>query len=440
MDALGEVIIGNKIYSARYAQPPRTISEGEEEKSDHDGAHLAKPVSRSWNGGGVSTATTDVFDASGGCPSQDTLGHSWPLQRRNVASLITTDLDELPVVEEPDYINLRVRDSLNQTEEDAAVAHIPAKGSSGRKIFSNTYVGREENIYEEINELQRRLALEQEVRDQHCVSMTTRPLQQQQQQQQQRCWPAFYQPTSSLVDEVMDEVARVRLGHDTVLNQLNLDLEHFLKPQTPEPSPSPPLLSHSEQDSQQGKVAPSFNVADQRSDPVKNRSRSTEDSTSTDKVPTVPGFSTPPPSRIHRKFISHNRSNSSVTFTMSQLIGAGERSLVRCESLDFGSRDFCVRRRPSVVSRASTSTSSSVSSNNRSDTRQSIRNLHQGLQQGIQGLADWTEKCGLLLAKRSKKVIAFVSKGRNTLMLFFNFSWYCYTIYWRLVSLVYPPL
>jgi hypothetical protein len=53
-----------------------------------------------------------------------------------------------------------------------------------------------------------------------------------------------------------------------------------------------------------------------------------------------------------------------------------------------------------------------VASSNRSDTRQSIRNLHQGLQHGIQGLADWTEKCGQMLAKRSKKVIAFVNKGK----------------------------
>lgn len=321
MDALGEVIIGNKIYSARYAQPPRSV---------HDGPNGA--------------ATDD--------------GWLQPRRRNDDETpLMTTDLDELPtsgvvVVEEPHYINL--------TNDD----EVPCggKSSSGRKVFTNTY-GREENIYEEINELQRRLALEQQ---QQTVSMAT---------QQQTT-------SSSLVDEVMDEVARVRLGHDTVLNQLNLDLEHFLKPQTPEPSPPPPPDQQQLEDSGN----------------IKDRSRSIDDRPC--EVTTT--------GRLPRK--SHNRSNSSVSFTMSQWIGAGERSLVRCESLDLvhdGSSGVC--RRPSTVSRGSTSTSSSVSG--KSDPRQSIRNLHQGFQHGIQGLADWTEKCGHMLAKRSKKVISFVNKG-----------------------------
>ncbi len=396
MDGLGEVIIGNKIYSARYAQPPRAVlEEGESE----DGAGGIETVThRSWSGA-VPTDATVSSDATGAVSRADDC--CWLPAGRRKGALVTTDLDELPIVEEPDYINLRASGdptSVSGTRDDKMVAPIFSKASAGRKIFTNSY-GREENIYEEINELQRRLALEQQ-----SVSMTT-PTQQQHWQPSSGFHRRRATAATSLVDEVMDEVARVRLGHDTVLNQLNLDLEHFLKPQTPEPSPSPPLQL--EQQQHLNLLSQDFErVSDQ---PVKDRSRSTGDGPCDKVTPVL--FSTPPTGRLPRKFISHNRSNSSVTFTMSQLIGAGERSLVRCESLDFTAHDVGLQRRPSVVSRGSTSTSSSVSSSNRSDTRQSIRNLHQGLQHGIQGLADWTEKCGHMLAKRSKKVIAFVNKG-----------------------------
>ena len=382
MDGLGEVIIGNKIYSARYAQPPRAVFEQESD---------GKKVIQSQSGAVSSDATVPGSDA---IEAASTSGEncSWLHRVRQKGALITTDLDELPVVEEPDYINLRVRSDSQSTDEGEMTPSMStiSKVSASSNIFTSSY-GREENIYEEINELQRRLALEKQ-----SVAIATRT---------QQHLSAFQQESTSLVDEVMDEVARVRLGHNIVLNQLNLDLEHFLKPQTPEPSP--PLLEQE----QQKNLQQDFDGADQI---VKNRSRSTGEG-ACDKASTV--FSTPPTGRLPRKFISHNRSNSSVSFTMSQLIGAGERSLVRCESLDFAVHEVNhqVHRRPSVTSRDSTSTSSSVASSNRSDTRQSIRNLHQGLQHGIQGLADWTEKCGQMLAKRSKKVIAFVNKGKHLL-------------------------
>lgn len=70
----------------------------------------------------------------------------------------------------------------------------------------------DENIYEEINELERRLALEK-----------------------------VFSGDTSLVDEVLDEVERVRQRHDTVLNQLNLDFENFLNPHTPETPPASPI-------------------------------------------------------------------------------------------------------------------------------------------------------------------------------------------------------
>ncbi|XP_059352325.1 uncharacterized protein LOC130695539 [Daphnia carinata] len=379
MDTFGEVIIGNKIYSACYAQPPRSVLEQEA-----SGAETAIQSTSD----AICTDTTVADDDATGAVSTAANDCSWLQQDRRKGSLLTTDLDELPVIQEPDYINLRVgAEALSVDEEDMIPAVYRKGPTAGHNVFTNSY-GREENIYEEINELQRRLALEQQ-----SVSMTT-PTQQH--------LPRSQQATTSLVDEVMDEVARVRLGHDTVLNQLNLDLEHFLKPQTPEPSPSPPPLD------QQENLAQELGAADE---PAKHRSRSIGEVVG-DKV--IPVFSTPPTGRLPRTFISHNRSNSSVSFTMSQLIGAGERSLVRCESLDFGVHDGGLQRRPSVVSRGSSSTSSSVSSSNRSDTRQSIRNLHQGLQHGIQGLADWTEKCGHMLAKRSKKVIAFVNKDRRS--------------------------
>ena len=71
----------------------------------------------------------------------------------------------------------------------------------------------DENIYEEINEVERRLALDK-----------------------------VFPGDTSLVDEVLDEVERVRQRHDTVLNQLNLDLENFLNPHTPETPPASPRL------------------------------------------------------------------------------------------------------------------------------------------------------------------------------------------------------
>lgn len=411
--ALGEVIIGNKIYSARYAQPPRAVLEEAE-----DGAAGSKEknlvVAETVTHGRWIGVHTDADDATGAVCRVAADQNSW-LHRRSNGALVTTDLDELPAVEteEPDYINLRVGDPAARQDDDVMAPHfskIPSSAAAGRKIFTNTY-GREENIYEEINELQRRLALEQ------TVSMVTG-------QQQHQHWQGFHrQTTPSLVDEVMDEVARVRLGHDTVLNQLNLDLEHFLKPQTPEPSPTPPTppLVPPPLESQRQHSLP--HLLHSRTDqPVKDRSRSIGDRPC-DQVTPPPVFSTPPTGRLARRFISHNRSNSSVSFTMSQLIGAGERSLVRCESLDFVARDVSVQRRPSVISRGSTSTSSSVSSSNRSDTRQSIRNLHQGLQHGIQGLADWTEKCGHMLAKRSKKVIAFVNKGKESIIFIQSEYW-----------------
>ena len=392
MDGLGEVIIGNKIYSARYAQPPRVVQERREDEDDGAG-RMETVTHKSWSGAVPTTDATVYDDATGAVSRADDC--CWLPPVRPKGTLITTDLDELPVVGEPDYINLRVGggDPTSVSGDETTMAPILSKISAGRKIFTNTY-GREENIYEEINELQRRLALEQQ-----SVSIATRG------QQQHWASPGLHHHhhrtdrATSLVDEVMDEVARVRLGHDKVLNQLNLDLEHFLKPQTPEPSPPLPQLEQQQQ-----------NLFPQDFEPIgKDRS-----SQCTGEVLTPVLFSTPPTGRAPRKFISHNRSNSSVTFTMSQFIGAGERSLVRCESLDFCAHDVGLHRRPSVISRGSTSTSSSVSSSNRSDTRQSIRNLHQGLQHGIQGLADWTEKCGHMLAKRSKKVIAFVNKGKFT--------------------------
>ena len=81
-----------------------------------------------------------------------------------------------------------------------------------KDVLTNAAGLEDENIYEEINELERRLALEK-----------------------------VFSGNTSLVDEVLDEVERVRQRHDTVLNQLNLDFENFLNPHTLDTPPVSPL-------------------------------------------------------------------------------------------------------------------------------------------------------------------------------------------------------
>jgi hypothetical protein len=318
--------------------------------------------------------------------------------------LITTDLDELPlnskVLHEPDYINLRGAAPLGEVHST-----FYNRATGNKKMFTNSY-GCEENIYEEINELQRRLALDKS------ISMET------QRQQQQQCHPhqgpfdshrqinrQFLQPINSLINGVMNEVALVQFGHDTVLSQLNLDFEDFLKPKTPESLPMEQVAVAGSSD------PPEESVRDQVTQPHQSHR-----TTSADQE-----FLTPSPSRrAPRNFGTHNRSNSSVSVTTPLVAVRGERSLIRCESLDLAYTDCEFPRRSSVVSR--NSTSSSVST--RSDTRQqSIRyGIQQGIQKANQGFAGWTEKCSSLLTRQSKKMISLVNKGRSYSLLLTRFT------------------
>lgn len=332
--AVGEVIIDNMIYSARYAQPPRAVEQSvtpppppqdgkEEEEEEEEAEEEAVSQDRRCEGDACGAVVASSIGPG--------LADRWsPRLQQNGGRLVTTNLDE------PDYSNVPLAPISN----------------SHKKMFTNCY-GREENIYEEINELQKRMA----------VSMATTHWHPQPQQQ------------------LEDEVARVHLSHDATLNELNLDLEQFLKPVTPEPTspppPPPPPL-------------PPF--------PAPSDAPMTIEPT-----PPRPKF-----------FASHTRSNSSVS--ASQLATGVERTaLTRCESLDLmndhDSPRSYVQRRPSVASGTSTSSSvASGSTHSRSDSRQSLRQLHHGLRQGIQlanqGLVEFSEKCGLLLTKKRNKKVA----------------------------------
>lgn len=308
--ALGEVIIDNMIYSARYAQPPRVAAAPE-----------APDVHQEEEEDAMSHRRRSSNDASA--------------DRCHQTSLVTTDLDE-PILKEPDYINLPARLDVEE----------------------------EENIYEEINELQkRRMALGGSPA---AVPMVTSSAQQHQQHHKDNTGGV------GSLQVLEDEVARVHLSHDKTLNKLNLDFEQFLKPESPEP------------------VLPEV-------------------------VPNQPHH--------HHH---HNRSNSSVSVAQLMIQGSERAStvLTRCESLDMMMISPAIQRRPSVGSTNSTSSSvTSGSASQRSDTRQSLRQFHQGLQKGIQianqGLVDFSEKCvkSLLLTKRSssrnKKVAAAVNNGMS---------------------------
>ena len=406
---LSEVII----YSAQYAQPPRAVSEGKEdgEKNPLEPGKKEKEEELTVE---VLETMTHEYDSLCGTSFRDVSPSVLPTIAGSVIStlpfgsatsvpsvsrvnwqghqpLITTDLDELPkILCEPDYINLRGAAVAAPLGEVHSTFNSRANGN--KKTFTNSY-GCEENIYEEINELQRRLALDKS------ISMET----QRQQQQQQKCHPHqgpfdSHRQTNSLIDEVMDEVARVQVGHDTVLSQLNLDFEDFLQPKTPEPPPIDHVTN------QVTNAGCSVSAGERAGDQV-TQSHPNHQATSADKE-----FLTPSPSRrAPHKFTTHNRSNSSVSVTSSLVAVGGERSLIRCESLDLAYNDCEFQRRSSVVSRGSTSSSIST----RSDTRQSIRyGIQQGLQKANQGLAGWTEKCSSLLTRQSKKMISLVNKGR----------------------------
>lgn len=260
MDVVGEVIIGNKIYSARYGEPPRELQ---------------------------------VADDASQTPPADPrrpLNDSARVPAPNAGACVT-DLDEWPQrAAEPDYINLRGNG---------------AQRSRG-KVFTNAY-GHEENIYEEINELHK-----------HMRRHVPRG-------------PA----------DVIDEVARVQIGHNSVLRQLNLDLEDFLEPEPSEVSPSEPEPQ--------------------------------------DKQPDPPANVTPEPQPRPKslKMIA-GRSKSTVSFTMPQ--STAERSITRSGSMDLtGALPRRLHRQAS---------SASGSSHRR-----------------LNSLSSWTEKCSHLLGKRGKKFI-----------------------------------
>lgn len=327
--ALGEVIIDNMIYSARYAQPPRVAAAPE--------APEAPDVHQEEEEDAMSHRRRSSNDASA--------------DRCHQTSLVTTDLDE-PILKEPDYINLPARLDVEE----------------------------EENIYEEINELQkRRMALGGSPT---AVPMVTSSAQQHQQHHKDTGGVGG----SGSLQVLEDEVARVHLSHDKTLNKLNLDFEQFLKPESPEP------------------VLPEV----------------------------VPN---PQPHHHHH----HNRSNSSVSVAQLMIQGSERAStvLTRCESLDMMMISPAIQRRPSVGSTNSTSSSvTSGSASQRSDTRQSLRQFHQGLQKGIQianqGLVDFSEKCvkSLLLTKRSSrnKKVAAVNNGMSRSFSFlFSLAYTCVT-------------
>ena len=436
---LGEVIIDNLIYSARYAQPPRAVEgkeknvevdepldqcekEGEEElpvdvletmtHSQH--SHLS-----------ANDVTTNVLSTSGSSiPRLLPLPLDPILFPASVSSLnwqrtlVTTDLDELPIVhlDEPDYINLQC--GFDTATAPPQVVPLPGsyQSSASKKLFTNSY-GCEENIYEEINDLQRRLALDKS------IAMETQRIQQQKQchphqgdfQTNSRC----VQP-NSLIDEVMDEVARVHVRHDTVLNQLNLDFEDFLQPETPEPPPELPSdlpirvePKFPDYVNLRGRTPVAYNIGCDETDKRISDQEKKHRSNSNHRTPT--GFLTPPPTRAPHKFMaSHNRSNSSISVTASPTLVAfgGKHQLARSNSsLDFVDNEL--HRRPSVVSRGSTSTSSSVSSRSDLTSRLSLRlGIQQSLQKANQGISGWTEKCTSLLTRQSKKMITFVNKGK----------------------------
>ena len=470
MDTLREVIIDNKIYSARYGQPPRDIDAGDVEAEDdevgevlrRDGSLHDEPEALNL----LETMTHQRTCDSPAVASVDDaiLPFAWfqgPRPQHEDGALMTTDLDELPI-SEPDYINLRndrIQPSLDDAARRQSILKQMTLSQPGRKTFTNS-LGQEENIYEEINELQKRLAMEQQSTtfQTHQVSPN-------------RLTGAHRR--GSLVDEVLDEVARVRLRHDSVLNQLNLDLEHFLKPQSPDLDSTAsfdwPARTNVVEDDDFGSccdamvdlssvsaTAACTDVSGCESlNPIESESACVNNFCDTLPASMAPPMLPPPPppfSQPHnvnhvpnrRKMTSHTRSISSVNFGTSSMhwplmttsssssplslrlsAGVGERPIARCESLDFNDAKDALCRRQSITSRASTSSISSNRSEGRGPNHShSIRNLQLGLQQGIQGLADWTEKCGILLAKRSKKMMAIVNKGKCCLAIATRFHFF----------------
>ena len=447
MDTLHDVVIENKIYSARYGQPPRDVepTDGAEllrhqcvRNGDDEPLNLLEIMA-------LQPRDSPAVVAAAAFSDDAILPLAWMGPQRR-GPLLTTDLDE-PSTSEPDYINLRnERNAAGEAVGPAATP--PLAAGVGRRPSSRD----DENIYEEINELQKRLALE---RAHHSAVMEAAaappppslPPSTQQNQHEPSTTVEDRAIAGLSRDQVMDEVARVHQRHDSVLNQLNLDLEHFLKPQSPEMAHLSGCAFHFNED--EGIVDESSASADvssadvyqwqsvPSSPSVFNVSRCT-DSPSTPLLASSAVVSSSQVGRL-RKMTSHNRSVSSVTFgAASALHGdsaspsvAGPRPVARCESLDFGDAKEGLGRRPSNASSRSAlhghgrghghghERSPSLGHGHQSNHSHSIRNLQLGLQQGIQGISVWTEKCGQLLARRSKKMMTIVAKGRP--LIFFVF-------------------
>lgn len=225
MDVVGEVVIGNKIYSARYGQPPRPVQVGRD-------ASQTPPVGLAFNE-----------------PRRPS---------RSKGAFVTTDLDEWPPRPrhtEPDYINVR---------------------QNGAKMFSNS---REENIYEEISELHKRMD----------------------------------------AMDVMDEVTRVHIGHNAVLSQLNLDLEEFLEPPAP-PTPRLPADSHADEARQRSSSTASPPLTlhnDKEPGSEGGRSKARHPKTLSARSKSAASFTTTPTPDQSRGAIQRNSSFASTSSTSS---------------------------------------------------------------------------------------------------------------------------
>lgn len=410
-DELHKVVVESDIYPVHYEEAPIDSDEGVVHAQDQQGTLVERMTQRT-----CESPSTESLYQEGDSP------FAWfPYGAvRDGQVLVTTDLDEDPI-SEPDYINLHCDDSssistlIDTWSEDRTDAAHSRRSSTGCKITKN-FSTPDENIYEEINVLQRRLVQEQPP----CalfgsdgspdISILSR---------------------RSLVEEVLDEVARVRLRHDSVLNQLNLDLEHFLKPQSPvgtSVSDSVYLNTIWQVGADGAQAASADNLYDTCPSNIPVSESSIQQRVCVNNVCDNETGSRSISNGPARKITSHVRSNSTIAASSLQVAATPEsidahqqRPILRSESLDFSDSPF---RRQSFGSRGSSSSFSPTLS----EKRHSIRNLHQGIQQSMQGIAGWTGKCGHLLAKQSKKIMGIVHKGKKMRRLLFYFSFFFPTV------------
>ena len=313
-----------------------------------------------------------------------------PMHHDNNAVLMTTDLDEFPAtaaaVRHPDYANVNGC-SLS---------------TAGHRTFINSY-GQEENIYEEINEIERRRVMEQ---------VLPPPLSQLQRQQR----PPTDKHCGVNCVVVLDEIDRVRCSHHSVLNSLNLDLETFLKPQSPEPFLAAAVAAPSDAASEEMRQAEQQPQQQQKNDATWS--------------PLSFGRS----SGKFRRMTAHNRSISSASMTSSLKSAAAggdhqrqqqqqqqqqpQQFIMRSESLDLARADSM-----SIASRTSTGSASSACAassiphhhhhhHHHHHQRSSLRSL----QYGIQGIVQH------LMVRRSSKNKRAASFSSSFISLFVSSS------------------